>query len=142
MLILCPQSPFPLNHFVEQWRDQTVNWGEPERAPHKRYSNARNIWYIYICIYVYMYICMYVYMYICIYVYMYGTTITFRIYAYSNLANCKFTLMQYTAMPQSARHQRNPPGFNRKILHQRQHGRSKTRREISQQQHAGSKISL
>ena len=33
---------------------------------------------------------------------MYGTTVTFRIYAYSNLANCKFTLMQYTAMPQSA----------------------------------------
>ena len=35
-------------------------WGEPERAPHKRYSNARNIWYMYICIYVYMYICIYV----------------------------------------------------------------------------------
>ena len=69
------------------------DWGEPERAPHKRYSNARNIWYMYICIYVYMYICIYVYMYI----YMYGTTVTFRIYEYSNLANCKFTLMQYTA---------------------------------------------
>ena len=25
------------------------NWGEPERAPHKRYSNACNIWYMYIC---------------------------------------------------------------------------------------------
>ena len=47
-----------------------------------------------ICIYVYMYICIYVYMY----VYMYGTTVTFRIYGYSNLANCKFTLMRYTAM--------------------------------------------
>ena len=30
------------------------NWGEPERAPHKRYSNARNIWYMYICIYICM----------------------------------------------------------------------------------------
>ena len=34
---------------------------------------------------------------------MYGTwyaytTVTFRIYAYSNLANCKFTLMQYTVL--------------------------------------------
>ena len=48
-----------------------------------------------ICIYVYMYICIYVYMYI---YYMYGTTVTFRIYGYSNLANCKFTLMRYTAM--------------------------------------------
>ena len=24
-----------------------VNWGEPERAPHKRYSNVHNIWYMY-----------------------------------------------------------------------------------------------
>ena len=50
------------------------NWGEPERAPHKRYSNARNIpvWYMYICIYVYMYICIYVWYdrhipYICVF---------------------------------------------------------------------------
>ena len=28
-----------------------------------------------------------------IYVYMHGTTVTFRIYAYSNLANCEFTLV-------------------------------------------------
>ena len=33
---------------------------------------------------------------------------TFRIYAYSNLANCKFTLVQYTVLQcQSARHKRN-----------------------------------
>ena len=25
ILILCPPSPFPLNHFVEHWRDQIVN---------------------------------------------------------------------------------------------------------------------
>ena len=41
-------------------QSQYYYWGEPERAPHKRYSNARNIWYMYICIYVYMYICMYI----------------------------------------------------------------------------------
>ena len=40
-------------------------------------------------------ICIY---YVYMYIRMYGTTVTFRIYAYSNLANCKFTLMQYTAM--------------------------------------------
>ena len=68
---------------------------------------------------------------------------TFRIYAYSNLANCKFTLVQYTVLQCQPECQASKkPGFNRKIVHQRQHGRSKTRREISQQQHAGSKISL
>ena len=45
------------------------------QAPHMWYSSVRNnvllLWY------------------------MYGTTVTFRIYAYSNLANCKFTLVQY-----------------------------------------------
>ena len=25
----------------------TCNWGEPERTPHKRYSNVHNIWYMY-----------------------------------------------------------------------------------------------
>ena len=33
----------------------------------------------------------YMYIYMC----MYGTTVTFCIYAYSNLVNCKFILVQY-----------------------------------------------
>ena len=49
---------------------------------------------MYVCIHIYMY-----YIYIC--TCMYSMTITFRIYAYSNLVNRKFTLEQYyTAMPE------------------------------------------
>ena len=82
-------------------RSQTrVHWGEPERAPHERYSYARIIYYI------------------ILYYYYYGTSVTrnyipVMLYGHkreifycafsclgrgpyiprSNLANCKFTLM-------------------------------------------------
>ena len=38
------------NRYSSDHHLQKINWGEPERAPHKRYSHARNI-----CMYIYMY---------------------------------------------------------------------------------------